>query len=147
MPIKGDEHMRKFLVVIVLTVAMSAVASSQTNDWQIKRSQSEELIALSQEFVKTSIGTVAVKMSGVKMTPSGPMATAEVKDQREAVGMRDAKLRIHGDYAVVTGQVIFGGQSLEDKSLKSSRCVTIHFLKHKKQWKLMKGCFGECGER
>jgi hypothetical protein len=138
---------RKTLVVIVLTVAISAVASSQTNHRQIKRNQSEQLIALSLEFVKTSISTVAVEMSGVEITPSGPMATAEVKEQREAVGIKDARVRIDGDHAVVTARVIFAGQSPADKSVNSSSSVTIHFLKQKKQWKVMNGCFGACRER
>lgn len=140
--------MRKILVMTVLTVAMSAVASSQTNDRQTKRSQSDELIALSQEFVKTSIEAVAVEMGGVKMTPSGPMSTEKVKEQGAAIGIKDTKVQIDGDSAVVTGQVIFGGQSPdEDKTLNSSSSVTIHFLKQKEQWKLVKGCYGECGER
>ncbi len=139
--------MRKILVATVLTVAMLAVASSQTNNAQTGRSQSEqELITLSREFVKTSIGAVAVEKGGVKMTPFGLMPSLEVKEQWEA-GIKDTQVRIDGDNAVVTGQVIFGGQSPEDKTLNSSSSVTIHFLKQKEEWKLVKGCFGECGER
>ena len=137
--------MRKILVMAVLTIAMSAVASSQTNGSQTKRSQSAELIVLSREFVKTSIGAVAVEMGGVRMTPSGPMSTAEVKKQWAAVGIKDPKIRIDGDRAVVKGQVIFGSQSDEDKFLNSSNSLTIHFLKQKEQWKVVKGCCGECG--
>jgi predicted YcjX-like family ATPase len=134
--------MRKLLAFLVLMIAISAVTSSQTNNRHIKRSQSEELIALSQEFVKTSIRAIAVENDGVKITPSGPMASAEVNDQREAMSIKDAKVRIDGDSAIVTGQVIFAGRAPEDKSNNSS--VTIHFLKQRKQWKLVKGCFGEC---
>ncbi len=140
--------MGRILVAIVLTVVMSAVASSQTNDGQTGRNQSEqELITLSREFVKTSIGVVAVEKGGVKMTPFGSMPSLEVKEQWEAIGIRDTKVRIDGGNAVVTGQVILGDQSPENNSLNNSGTVTIHFLKQKEQWKLVRGCFGECGER
>jgi hypothetical protein len=145
--------MKRVLVIAVLTVAASAAALSQTpavsqtNDMQVLRSQSEqELIALSREFVKTSFGAMVVETGGVKLTPSGPMLTLEVKEQREAVGIRDTEIHIDGNNAVVRGQVIFKGQSTEDKTRKTSN-VTIYFRKGKEQWKLVRGCFGECGEQ
>lgn len=140
--------MRRILIVIVLAVTISVVASSQTNNGQTGRSRSEqELITLSREFVKTSIGAMAVEMGEVKMTPSGPMSSAEVKEQWEAVGIKDTKVHIDGDKAVVTGQVIFGGHSPEANARNTSSRVTIHFLKRKDGWKFVRGCLGDCGDK
>jgi hypothetical protein len=145
--LKGDKHVRKILVVTVLTVAMSIVAFSEANDWQTERSQSEQqLIALSQEFVRASIGALVVEEGGVKMTPFGPMLSLEVKEQWEAVGIKEMRVHFDGESAIVTGHVIFRGQAPEDKTRNSSGAVTIHFLKQKEQWKLVGGCYGECSE-
>jgi hypothetical protein len=145
--LKGDEQMRKAFFTIVLTAAMSAVVSSQAIDGNSRHRESNELIALSREFVKTSIGAVAVEMGETKMTPSGPMNTAEVKRYLAAVGIKDAKVHIDGDSAVVKGQLVFAGQSPERPTPNNSSSFTIHFLKQKAEWKLVEGCFGECDER
>ena len=86
---EGDEHMNRILLVTILTVATSALAVSQTDDRQAGRNKSErELLLLSRAFVKTSFGAFAVEMGGMKMTPHGPVRTAEIKARREAVGIQ-----------------------------------------------------------
>jgi hypothetical protein len=103
--------MKKILVVTILTFTVSAFAFSQTNDSQTER----QLIALSQEFVETSITTMTVEEGGMRRTPFGPMPSLEVKEQWEAVGMKEMKVEIDGDRAIVKGQVVFRGQAPEIK--------------------------------
>ena len=140
--------MRKMLAVTILSIAMSVLAFSQTIDRPTRRSEFERvLIALSQNFVKASVGAVTVEEGGVRMTPFGPMPSLEVKEQWETVGIMETKVHIDGDHAIVTGQVVFGGQAPEDKTRNNSSTMMIHFLRQKEQWKLLRGCLGECSER
>ena len=140
--------MKRVLVVIALAFVTSSIAASQTLERQAERAKSEqELIALSREFVRDSFGAIAVEMGGVKMTPRGRMSTATVKDEWEGAVIKDEKVSIDGDKALVTGNVVFDSPSSKGKILANSTGVTIHFAKRKGQWKLARGCFGECGER
>jgi hypothetical protein len=90
---------------------------------------------------------VAVEIGAEKMTPHGRMSTATVKDQWEAAGIKDTKVSIKGDKALVTGNVVFNAPSSQGKTPDNSTGVIIHFVKRKGLWKFSRGCFGECGER
>ena len=143
--IDGGGKMRRILAAVALTVTISVVASGQTNDSQTTRDQSErELIALSREFVDTSVGAVGVEMGEVKMTPHGPMSTAVVKDQWKPADLEDTKVHFEGDKAVVTGRVIFRGESPKGKEIVFSSGVKLHFIRQKDGWKFVSGCIGNC---
>lgn len=75
------------------------------------------------------------------------MSTAAVKDQWEAAGIKETKVSIKGDKAVVMGNVVFDSPSSQGKTPDNSTGVIIHFVKRKGQWKFSKGCFSECGQR
>jgi hypothetical protein len=141
--------MQRILVVAVLAVALSAVAFSQTNSRRITLSKSElELIALSREFVDTSIGKEMIVLTdGVTLTPSGPMGTAEVKGKWESVELEDLDALVDGERAVVTGRVMFKGHSPEGKAIDASSRVKIVYARREGRWEFSSGCLGDCGDK
>src|SRR6185436_4828639 len=109
--------MHRILLIAVLAVAFSPVAFSQTNSRQITLSKSElELIALSREFLDTSIGKeIFVVTDGVALTPSGPMGMAVAQGKWESVELEDLNALVDQERAVVTGRIRFKGHSPEGK--------------------------------
>jgi hypothetical protein len=135
------------LVVAVLAVALSPVAFSQTNRRQITPSKSElELVALSREFVDTSIGKkIMVVSDGLVLTPTGLMGTAEAKGKWESVNLEDFDALVDGDRAVVKGRVMFKGHSPEGKAIDASSSVTIVYARREGRWVFSSGCLGDYG--
>jgi len=145
--VKGGSQMQRILVVAVLAVALWDVAFSQTNTRRIKPNKAEvELVALSREFVDTSIGKeMMVVTDGVKLTPTGPMGIAEAKGNWESVNLEDIDVRVDGDKAIVKGRLMFKGHSPEGKASDASSSVTIVYARRAGRWVLSSGCMGECG--
>jgi len=139
--------MQRILVVAVLAVALSAVAFGQTNSRQITPSKSElELVALSREFVETSIGKeIMVRTDRVMLTPTGLMGAAEAKGKWESVNLEDFDALVDGDRAVVKGRVMFKGHSPEGKAIDASSSVTIVYARRAGRWVFSSGCLGDCG--
>jgi hypothetical protein len=137
---------QRILVIPFVTVALATAALSQTNSPRGTPDKSkQELIALSREFVDTSIGKeIVVVDSGVTLTPSGPAGRAEVKGEWESVDLEDVEASIYGDEAVVTGRVVFRGRSPEGKVINNSSSVRIVYVRKKGGWKFVNGCLGIC---
>ena len=139
--------MRGVITVAVLAVTASAAALGQTKGRQITLNKAElELIALTREFVDTSISKdIVVVAGGLTPVPSGPMVTAEVRGRWESVEVEDFEARINGDEAVVTARVMFGGRLREGGAVSDSSGVRIVYAREGGQWKLRNGCLGACG--
>ena len=69
------------------------------------------------------------------------MAGAEVKHRWKAVGLKDPRVQIEGDQAVVTGRVRFGGEGAPPEVLSG---VIIRYRRQAGRWKYIEACMGTC---
>lgn len=139
--------MQRMLLVAAVALALSAVAFGQTGGRRVTLSKSElELVALSREFVDTSVGKgIVVSTDRVVMTPTGPMGVAEERGKWESVELDDLDAAIDGERAVVTGRVVFKGRSPEGKAIDTSSKVRIVYAMREGRWEFKSGCLGVCG--
>lgn len=138
--------MRNLLVLLALMAAAPAVTIGQTDTAQATHNGTErELIRLSQKFVKTSFVALGVDSSKGVMRPDLEgrlqMAGGELKHRWKAIGLKDPRVQIEGDKAVVTGRIIFGGEGAPPEI---SSGVVIRYRRQAGRWKYIDACMGAC---
>ena len=140
--------MVRMLMAVALTVAMSALALSQTQGKQAGLSRTEqELATLSRKAVDDCIGKeIVVIDEATYKAPTGVPGSATVRGKYDAVELADMKTRVDGDVAVVTGRVVFKGGLPEWQTKEHSSGVTIRFSRQKGQWEFIGLCLGKCAD-
>ena len=140
--------MRNLLVLLAFMAVAPVMTIGQTDTAQATRSGNEqELIRLSQEFVKTSfevdVDDVDNSRGVIRPDPDGrlSMTGAEIKHRWKAIGLKDLRVRIDGDKAEVSGRVIFGG---EGAPREISSGVNIRYRKQEGRWQYIDACLGAC---
>jgi len=138
--------MTKMFMAVVLAVAMSAVALSQTQSEKVNPSQTEqELAALSRKAVDECIGKEIVVIDDASYkAPTDVPGGATVRGKYAAVELADTQTRVDGEVAVVTGRVVFKGGLPEWQTKEHSSGVTIRFARQKGQWEFAGLCLGKC---
>lgn len=137
--------MRRILMIVVFTLAMSTLAFSQANDKQAVPSMAErELISLSHEFVDSAITKEIIVLEKSSASTSNIAPATSVRGKWQSVVLDKIKIRLDGDRALVRGRVTFKGEMTAGHPLGNNSNVTIHFSKQKGQWKFVRGCLGIC---
>jgi hypothetical protein len=138
--------MTRMFMVAALTVALSVLAVSQTQDKQAALGQTErELAALSQKALDECGGREIVVIDDATYNaPTGVLDRAAVAGAYDTVELADTKARVDGNVAVVTGRVVFKGGLPGWQTKEHSSGVTIRFRRQKGQWEFVSLCLGKC---